>query len=199
MTVVSFAATGQSPAHPFREDHYFVPYIQIEGHTTLTRTSRDSQTLLETRQAPPLGRALRVLLGLVLIAYVIPVYLQVRRQVTVGSLLLMAGLTGVYSLIHIVVSRRIIPFGLWLGAIVMWALPVALYMAGASKLPIVGGGKGQLAAVTFLGISLVVAGVRANPGCELMAIPGVFFRKHTELACPIFSPLDRLEGKLRGK
>jgi hypothetical protein len=32
-----------------------------------------------------------------------------------------------------------------------------------------------------------------------MAIPGVFFRKDTELACLIFSPLDRLERKLRSQ
>jgi hypothetical protein len=76
-------------------------------------------------------------------------------------------------------------------------LLVAVYVAGASRLPILGGGKGQLAAVTFLGISLVVAGVRAAPGCEVMAIPGLLFGKHTELACLIFSPLDSFERKLR--
>jgi hypothetical protein len=78
-------------------------------------------------------------------------------------------------------------------------LLVVLYGAGGSGLPILGGGKGQLAAVTFLGISLVVAGVRAAPGCEVMAIPGLIFKKHTELACLIFSPLDKLECKLRSK
>jgi hypothetical protein len=57
----------------------------------------------------------------------------------------------------------------------------------------------SLAAVTFLGVSLVVAGARATPGCELMAILGLLVGKHTDLACLIFSPLDRLERKLRGK
>jgi hypothetical protein len=82
---------------------------------------------------------------------------------------------------------------------VAFGLLVVLYLVGASMLPIVGHGKGQLAAATFLGISLVVAGVRAAPGCELMAIPGVLFGKHTELACLIFSRLDRLERKWRRK
>jgi hypothetical protein len=36
-------------------------------------------------------------------------------------------------------------------------------------------------------------------GCELMALPGVFSRKRPQLACLIFSPLDRLERKLRNK
>jgi hypothetical protein len=145
------------------------------------------------------GRVLRILLGLVLMVYVAPVYFQVPVRVAVGSLLLMLGLIGVYSLIHIVVSRRIISFGPCFGAVVALGALVALYVAGTTGSPIFGHGKGELAAVTFLGISLVVAGVRAVPGCELMAIPGVFFRKHTELACLIFSPLDRLERKLRSK
>jgi len=166
----------------------------------VTKGSLDSQTLLQQpRQAPPVRRALRILLGLVLMVYVAPVYFRVPVRVAAGSLLLMLGLIGVYSLIHIVVSRRIIAFGPCLGAAVAAGLLVTLYVAGASGLPILGHGKGQLAAATFLGLSLVVAGLRAAPGCEVMAIPGLLFGKHTELACLIFSPLDRLERKLRSK
>ena len=166
----------------------------------MTRGSLDSQALpQQPRKAPPVGRALRILLGLVLIVYVVPVYFQVPVSVAVGALLLMLGLIGIYSLIHIVVSRRIVALGPCLGAVVAAGLLVALYVAGASRSPILGRGKGELAAVTFLGISLLVAGVRAAPGCEVMAIPGVFFGKHTELACLIFSPLDRLERQLRAK
>jgi hypothetical protein len=200
VTAASFAVTDQYHAHPFRQDQYVVPKIRPQGYTNVTRVSLDSRTLLQQpRQAPPVGRVLRILLGLVLMVYVTPIYFQVPVRVAVGSLLLMLGLIGVYSLIHIVVSRRIVAFGSCLGAVVAFGLLVTLYIAGASVLPILGHGKGQLAAATFLGISLVVAGVRAAPGCELMAIPGVFFGKHTELACLIFSPLDKLERKLRSK
>ena len=150
-------------------------------------------------KAPPVGRVLRILLGLVLMIYVVPVYFQVPARVAVGSLLLMLGLIGVCSLIHIVVSRQIVRSGPLPGAVLGLGLLVALYVAGSSALPILGRGKGQLAAVTFLGTSLVIAGVRGVPGCELMAIPGVLFGKNTELACLIFSPLDRLERKLRSK
>ncbi len=166
----------------------------------MTRDSLDSQSLLQQpRRAPPAGRALRILLGLTLIVYVMPTYFRVSVQIVVGTLVIVLGLIGVYSLIHIVVSRRILAFGPCLGAVVASGLLIALYVAGASGSPILGRGKGELAAVTFLGVSLVVAGVRAAPGCELMAIPGVLFGKHTELACIIFSPLDRLERRLRSK
>jgi hypothetical protein len=166
----------------------------------VTRDSLDSQTLLQqTRQVPPVGRAVRILLGLALMIYVTPVYFRIPVSLAAGAWLLVLGLIAVYSLIHIVVSRRIVVFGLCLGAVVAFGLLVTLYIAGASVLPILGHGKGQLAAATFLGISLVVAGVRAAPGCELMAIPGLLFGKHTELACLIFSPLDRLERNWRSK
>ena len=166
----------------------------------MTGDALDSQaSLQQPRDAPPVGRALRILLGLALMIYVIPVYFRVPARIVLGALLLVLALIAVYSLIHIVVWRRIVAFGSFLGAIVANGLLVALYVAGGSGLPIFGRGKGQLAAVTFLGISLVVAGVRAAPGCEVMAIPGLLFGKHTQLACLIFSPLDRLERKLRGE
>jgi hypothetical protein len=162
--------------------------------------NQSQAVLQEPRQAPPVGRVLRILLGLVLIVYVTPVYFQVPARVAVGSLLLILGLVGVYSLIDIVAGRRfIIALSPRLATVAAHGLLVALYVAGASRLPILGRGAGQLAVVTFLAISLVVAGVRAVPGCELMAIPCVFFRKDTELACLIFSPLDRLERRLRSK
>jgi hypothetical protein len=164
----------------------------------VTKGALDSQPLLQQpRHAPPVGRVLRILLGLALMVYVAPVYLQVPVRLAVEALLLMLGLLGVYSLIHIGISRRILAFGPCLGSVVALGLLVALCVASTPGSPILGRGVGELAAVTFLGISLVVAGVRAAPGCELMAIPGLLFGKHTELACLIFSPLDWLERKLR--
>jgi hypothetical protein len=149
----------------------------------------------QLRRAPPVGRALRTLLGLIFIAYVAPVYFRVPLRVVVGSLVLMLALIVGYSLIF--ASLRFI--GSILASILTHALIVAVYIAGCSRLPILGGGKGQLAAVTFLGISLVIAGMRAVSGCELMAIPGLFFRVEPDVACPIFSPFDKLERKLRRK
>jgi len=200
VTAAYFVATDQCHAHLFRRGRYVVPEIRPQDYPKVTTGSLDSQALVQQpRKAPPMGRALRILLGLVLIVYTVPVYFRVPMRLAVGAWLLVLGLIGVYSLIHIVVSRRMVAFGPCPGTIVANGLLVALYFAGASELPILGHGKGQLAAVTFLGVSLVVAGVRAAPGCELMAIPGILFGKHTELACIIFSPLDRLEHKLRSK
>ena len=146
-----------------------------------------------------MGRALRVLLGLVLLVQVVPAYFRVGIPVVTGTVLLMLGLVGIYTLIHLVVSRRNSPWYGGLGAVTAMGVLIALYLAGGSGSLILGRGEGQLAAVTFLGLSLVVAGARADPGCEVMSIPAMFLRRHTELACLIFSPLDGLERKLRSR
>ena len=73
-----------------------------------TRSMNAADIQYGLRQAPPVGRALRILFGVVLIVYVTPVYFRVPVGVAVGSLLLMLGLIGVYSLIHIGVSRWIV-------------------------------------------------------------------------------------------
>lgn len=54
-------------------------------------------------------------------------------------------------------------------------------------------------ALVLGGATFVVAGVRANPGCEITALPNLLLPANRQLFCwcPIFSPLDRLERLLR--
>ena len=160
----------------------------------------ESQASSQTsRKAPPVGRALRILIGLVLMIQVVPIYFHVDARLALGALLVMLGVLIVYSLLHLVVSRRLVALGSGLGALGGLGILVALYLAGGPGGPLLGRGEGELAAGTFLGASLIVAGLRADPGCEVMAIPGVLFGKHTELACVVFSPLDWLERKWRSR
>ncbi len=150
-------------------------------------------------QAPPVGRALRILIGLLLMIYVTPVYFRVPLRISESVLLLILALIGAYSLIHMLISRRIIGFGPRLGAFVAIGLLVVLCVFSWPALAILGRGEGELAAVTVLGISLLISGWRGTPGCELMAIPDLLFGKHADMPCLIFSPVDWLERKLRHK
>lgn len=162
----------------------------------MSKVSADSELLPEElRRAPPIGRALRIVLGLWLLIYIVPAYFQVDAPIAIRVLLLVLGLAGAYSLLHIVLSRW--PIDWLFGTVIAFGLLVAVYASGGRGSLIFGHGEGQLATVTFLGLSLIVAGVRAVPGCELTAIPGIVFRGHAELVCPIFSPVDRLERTLR--
>jgi hypothetical protein len=74
---------------------------------TMTKGSLDCPASLQLpRQAPPVGRALRILLGLVLMVYVTPVYFRVPMGLAVGACLLVLGLIGVYGLIHICIATN---------------------------------------------------------------------------------------------
>ena len=53
--------------------------------------------------------------------------------------------------------------------------------------------------LALAGLTFLIAGIRANPGCEITAIPNLFLPPHRRLSCwcPLFSPVDRLERALR--
>jgi hypothetical protein len=129
--------------------------------------------------------------------YVTPVYFRVPLRISVTVLLLMLGLIVLYCLIHIFISQRILAFGPGMGAFVAVASLVALCVFSWPAIAILRRGEGELAAVTFLGVSLLIAGWRAAAGCELMTIPDLLLGKHTDMPCLIFSSLDWLERRLR--
>lgn len=55
---------------------------------------------------------------------------------------------------------------------------------------------GDVAVMIFIGVSLVLASLRADAGCEVMSIPGLLLRRKTHLACILFTPIDWVEQKL---
>ncbi len=75
----------------------------------------------------------------------------------------------------------------WIGALVA-VTPVALVF-------FMGPSWGRVEALLFVAVSLVLTAILGDPGCEVMVIPGLFFRRRTHLACITFTPLDWAEGK----
>jgi hypothetical protein len=49
----------------------------------------------------------------------------------------------------------------------------------------------------FFGVSLVVAAVRGDAGCEAVAIPNAIFRRRERIGCVVFVLVDSLEGRSR--
>ena len=69
-------------------------------------------------------------------------------------------------------------------------------MPGAAGAGVVfGQGEGGTAAITYVGVSLLIDALRADSGCEVMALPGLIFGNRTHLACIVFSPVDALESR----
>lgn len=102
--------------------------------------------------------------------------------VTVIALLLL------YIGVQFVVGRYLPGINRWLGAGLVLLPAVLVFLLGG--LPLRGG------VLTFLAVSLLVAAVRADPGCEVMSLPALFAGTHTRLACIVFSPIDWLEATL---
>lgn len=51
------------------------------------------------------------------------------------------------------------------------------------------------ATLLFVGGSMLLAGVRADAGCELLALSNWLLRRNDQLACAVFTPLDSLEQR----
>lgn len=143
-----------------------------------------------SRRALPVGRTLRFLLGALLVLAVWPFFRSAEPNRILGAVFVGVGLVIFYSILHWVVSSFLTRLNRWLGA-VLAILPVFLVLA-------LGGVLGRVGAASFLAVSLLLAAIRADAGCEVMSIPSMVFGRRTHLMCLLFSPLDWVEEKIVG-
>jgi len=54
------------------------------------------------------------------------------------------------------------------------------------------------AAITFYGLSLLLAAVRGYAGCEILAASNWLLRRDDQVGCVVFSPIDAVEAHLSG-
>lgn len=54
-------------------------------------------------------------------------------------------------------------------------------------------------ALIFYGTSMLLAAVRGYRGCELLAVSNWLLGRDDQIGCVIFSPVDHLEERLRGR
>ena len=155
-----------------------------------------SETIKKTR---PIGRTLRLIIGAALTFMAVPVYFQAGWAYSLASMGVVIALTVFYALVHLVISRYLSRINRWLGAALAVTPVFLVWLYGQGGGPIFGQGEGGTAAITFIGLSLLVDFVRADAGCEVMAFPGLLFRDRTHLACIALSPIDALEEKLSAK
>jgi hypothetical protein len=69
--------------------------------------------------------------------------------------------------------------------LVIIALAVNPYTAGGAAL--------------FYATTLLVAALRAQPGCEFTVLPNSLLGRDDQVGCPIFSPIDEAEARLRAR
>lgn len=140
-------------------------------------------------KARVVGRILRLGLGFYFVTEIWPVYRDVSWEGVFIRLSWALGLLAFYSGLHFVILRFSPKIDRVVGAILAFGPFLAVFFIGY-------GGAAATGALTFLAVSLILAGLRADPGCEVMTIPAIFSCKHTHLACLLFSPIDWCERKM---
>ena len=135
-----------------------------------------------------IGRLFRFLLGIFFVTEVWPVYQMVTTEGILLRLSWAVGLAISYILIHFLAMRFASRINGFIGGLLAFGPIVAVYTIGY-------GGPAATGALTFLAVSLMLAAIRADPGCEVMSIPSIIFGKHTHLGCLLFSPIDYIESK----
>ena len=141
-----------------------------------------------SNRARPIGRILRFLTAGYLIATVIPHYMGASWQSNLKIAAAIGGLIILYTALHLVIAKYVPHLNRWLGAL--------LAITPAALLFLLGGGIGQMGSISYIGGSLLIDSLNGDGGCEVMAIPGILFKKRTHLVCIAFSPFDYIEEKL---
>ncbi len=153
-----------------------------------TNDATNDTSTRDPRRARPVGRVLRFLMAGFMIAMVVPHYLAASWQSNLKIVAAIGALTILYTAMHLIISKYFPQLNRWLGA-VLAITPAVLFF-------VLGGGIGQMGAITYIGGSLIVDSINGDSGCEVMALPAIFTGERTHLACILFSPLDWIEKKL---
>ena len=137
--------------------------------------------------ARPVGRVLRLLLGVFLVVeggrHLVgndSALLAMTAAVVVGEFLF-------YAAVHLVIVRTGSAIHRWIGALLA-ITPVALVY-------VLSNAPGKLGTLLFVGISLLFTALRNDGGCEVMTLPGMVFGRRTHLVCVALSPVDWVEEK----
>ena len=141
-------------------------------------------------KALPIGRILRLALGVFFVSEVLPVYMDVTMNGALIRLSWALGLMVIYLLLHLLILKFKPKINSVIGAILAFGPLLAVFFIGY-------GGPAATGALTYLATSLLIAAIRGDGGCEVMSIPALFTGRHTHLCCLLFSPIDWCEGKFK--
>ena len=151
----------------------------------------------ENSKTGPIGRSLRLLVGVSVMIVALPVYFKAGWTYNLSSLGIVLALAVFYTLVHFIISRYAPNLNRCLGAALAVTPVFLVWFLGQGGGLLFGQGEGGTGAITYVGVSLLIDFVRADSGCEVMAIPGLVLRDRTHLACIALSPVDALEKSLR--
>ena len=178
-----------------------LPFLVTTFATRLSKPSpraaespATSQARRPHREIGPIGTAARLLVGLLLVGLI--VYGQLATSGHLTPVTWVLGLFGFPALVLVWHAWRIrrnpAPFSdaSPLSFVLSLVLPLAFYLVGW-YVPVLGFTSD--ATLIFVGGSLLLAALRGSAGCEFLALSNWLLRRHDQLACAVFTPIDSLE------
>lgn len=145
----------------------------------------------KSSKAGPVGRGLRFLAGAWLLFVVIRYYDASGFASGFAPVGIAFGLLIFNMGVSYTITAHVKRLNPCLGALLAWAPEIILYVFGGTSI--------KLGVLLFVAASLLLAGIRGDPGCEVMSIPALIFRRHVHLPCFVFSPIDWLERQASGR
>ncbi len=146
--------------------------------------------LSEIEHAGVIGRTLRLLLGL-LLCWMTFIALRLEdpgfHLITLGAFL---GLTGLYSVVLLLVGKKLPTLHSWLGSLLVLVPFIAVFFFG--------GLFARVASTAYLGISLVLQSLRGDIRAEVLLLPSILLNRPTHLLAALFAPIDWIEARLSG-
>jgi hypothetical protein len=141
-------------------------------------------------EAGIIGRTLRLMLGLLLGWITFTVLQMERRPFHQRALAVLGGVTLFYLAAHFALQRYGAGLSRWKGSLLAVAPFVLLFALGGSEV--------RVACVAYGGLSMLLQTLRADAGCEVLALPTALLGRRTRFAGILFAPIDLVEKHLTG-
>jgi hypothetical protein len=154
----------------------------------------NDQSTRHHRDIGPIGTAVRLVLGLLLVGSI--VYGQLSSSGHLSPSTWVLGLLGFPALVlawHFWrIRRNPVHFhdASPLSFVLSIALPLAFYLTGWLVPPL---WFTSDATLIFVGSSLLLAALWGKAGCEFLALSNWLLRRTDQMACAVFTPIDFLE------
>lgn len=137
-----------------------------------------------------IARTLRLMLGALFCWMTYTVMSSENTAFNLNVLWVFGGVLIFCTIVHFAIGKFRPNLNRWLGAFLV-ALPLlALFVFS--------GQTGRLAAVGYVGISLLLLAAKGNSANEVLFIPALLSGKETHLRCLLLAPIDLVEKHLSG-
>lgn len=137
-----------------------------------------------------IARTLRLMLGVLLCWMTYTVMSAENTTFNLKVLWAFGGVLVFYLLIHIIIEKYLPTLHRWFGALPVLVPILAFFVFGDQT--------SRVAAVGYVGISMLLLAVRGSGVNGLLFLPALLSGKETHIGCLLFAPIDMIEQNLGG-